>query len=128
MIGYFFDFKNFLRNPKAFIKSSHFRGIPITNRLTSGDNVIYLDTSPLIYIRNTPFTSISDFKTWLSTHNTIVYYILATPTSIEITDTTLISQLEAINNAKSYEGQTNIDVISNIGSLDIDVSYYQKGE
>lgn len=53
-------------------------------------------------------TTINDFKTWLSTHNTIVYYVLATPTDTEITDTTLISQLEAINNAISYEEQTNI--------------------
>ena len=33
---------------------------------------------------------------------------LANPTDTEIIDTTLISQLEAINNAISYEEQTNI--------------------
>lgn len=52
--------------------------------------------------------SLENFKTWLSTHNTTVYYVLATPTDTEITDTTLISQLEAISNALSYEEQTNI--------------------
>ena len=52
--------------------------------------------------------TVEAFKTWLSTYNTIVYYPLATPTNTEITDTTLISQLEAINNILSYEGQTNI--------------------
>ena len=36
------------------------------------------------------------FKTWLSTHNTIVYYVLETPTTEEITDSALINQLEAI--------------------------------
>lgn len=48
------------------------------------------------------------FKNWLSTHNTTAYYILATPTNEEITDTTLISQLNAIENAVSYDTQTNI--------------------
>ena len=51
---------------------------------------------------------LADFKTWLSTHNTIVYYVLATPTNTIITDTTLISQLDNIQGAMSYKGQTNI--------------------
>ena len=41
--------------------------------------------------------NLSNFKTWLSTHNTEVYYILATPTTTEITQTELINQLEAIS-------------------------------
>ena len=39
----------------------------------------------------------ADFKTWLSSHNTILYYVLPTPTNTEITDTTLISQLESLS-------------------------------
>ena len=53
-------------------------------------------------------STLEEWKTWLSTHNIIFYYPLATPTNTEITDTILISQLEAINNAISYEEQTNI--------------------
>ena len=54
-------------------------------------------------------TSVNDFKTWLTTHNTIIYYILATPTYTQITDTTLITQLNNLyNQIKSYKGQTNI--------------------
>ena len=52
------------------------------------------------------------FKTWLSTHNTIVYYVLSTPTYTEITDTELITQLNNWYNQKSIEGQTNISVTS----------------
>ena len=48
------------------------------------------------------------FKTWLSTHNTIVYYALGTPTDTQITDTTLITQLNNIKKAYSYDTQTNI--------------------
>ena len=52
--------------------------------------------------------SIDSFKNWLSTHNTIVYYVLATPTTTEITDTTLIEQLDNLEKAYSYDTQTNI--------------------
>lgn len=52
--------------------------------------------------------TINNFKTWLSTHNTTVYYVLATPTTTEITDTTLLEQLEELAGAKTYAGETNI--------------------
>lgn len=51
---------------------------------------------------------VANFKTWLSNNNVTVYYVLATPTHTEITDTTLISQLNAIEQALSYDEQTNI--------------------
>ena len=54
-------------------------------------------------------TSVNDFKTWLATHNTTIYYPLATSTGELITDTTLIEQLNNLyNQIKSYKGQTNI--------------------
>ena len=57
--------------------------------------------------------SINDFKTWLSTHNTIIYYPLSTPTYILLNDT-LQSQLEYIyNQMLAYKGQTNISQINN---------------
>lgn len=53
-------------------------------------------------------TTLVQFKEWLSTHNTSIYYVLATATDTEITDTTLIEQLNNILNAQSYDYQTNI--------------------
>lgn len=59
-----------------------------------------------IYLRNqnhvyfypqSSITTLADFKTWLSTHNTNLYYPLATPTDTKITDATLVGQLEAIH-------------------------------
>lgn len=62
-----------------------------------------------IIIRNDDTTTVNDFKTWLSTHNTIVWYQKSEYTDIPITDTTLINQLNDIyNNAHSYNGTTNI--------------------
>lgn len=66
-------------------------------------------------------TSLSQFKDWLSTHNTNVYYYLLTPTNTEITDTTLISQLEAIYNAPLYE-QTNITQTNNDLPMVLDIT------
>lgn len=52
-------------------------------------------------------------KTWLSTHNTEVYYILATPTNTEITYQPLIDQLNELEKAQSKENQTNISQVNN---------------
>lgn len=58
-------------------------------------------------------TSLVNANNWLKTHNTLVYYILATPVITEITDTTLINQLNNLKNAFSYNNQTNISQTNN---------------
>jgi len=40
---------------------------------------------PRLYIKNTDISSTSDLETWLSTHNTTVYYVRETPVITEIT-------------------------------------------
>ena len=50
---------------------------------------------------------LATFKTWLSTHNVILYYVLNTPTYTIITEQALISQLEALQNQRSING-TNV--------------------
>lgn len=57
--------------------------------------------------------NLSNFKTWLSTNNLTVYYILATPTTTEITETELINQLEAIS---VFTGTNNF-TISNLNNV-----------
>ncbi len=79
----------------------------IRNNLTSINNACATNGGELIFA-NKNITSVNDFKNWLSSNNVTVYYILATPTDTEITDTTLLSQLEALNNSYSYTEQTNI--------------------
>ena len=66
------------------------------------------DFNVYIWLSKSIADSVANLKTWLSTHNTIVYYILATPTEEEITNTTLIEQLEAISKAKSVKDKTYI--------------------
>ena len=55
--------------------------------------------------------AINSFKSWLASNNPIVYYILATPTTTEITDTELINQLESI---ELIEGINNISSNGNL--------------
>ena len=70
-------------------------------------------------------TTLEEWKEWLSTHNLILVQPLVTPTNTEITDTTLISQLEAIYNAISYYEQTNISGTSSGINPLFDVEAYQ---
>lgn len=56
---------------------------------------------------NTP--DLQGLTSWLSQNNIKVYFELATPTTTQITDSTLITQLEALyQNAQSYNGTTNV--------------------
>lgn len=48
-------------------------------------------------LRNTACSSASDYQTWLSNNNLILYYQLATATDIQITDATLVGQLNAVH-------------------------------
>ena len=67
----------------------------------------------LLIFRYDDITSVADWRTFLSTHNTQVYYVLATPTYTLLNDT-LQSQLEYIyNQMLAYKGQTNISQINN---------------
>ena len=60
-----------------------------------------------------PNMELADFKTWLQSNNMPIYYVMETPTYTEITDSTLISQLETLLKARSYLGQTNITQTNN---------------
>ena len=52
-------------------------------------------------------TTLEQWKTWLSTHNLILYQPLATPTYTQLSST-LQTELDALEMALSYQDQTNI--------------------
>ena len=71
-------------------------------------------------------TNVSEVQNWLNNqinngNAVVVRYALATPTDTEITDTTLISQLEAIYNAPLYE-ETNITQENNDLPMVLDIT------
>jgi len=66
-----------------------------------------------IFLKDENHSTTSSYKTWLSTHNTTVYYVLENPYLSLITDNTLINQLDTIEGAFSYEGTTNVSQENN---------------
>lgn len=102
------------------IVDNYFPSVDIAHRDLSAEQIFahYLNGVISITIKEDRLQGISSsstseekkraFNTWLSTHNVIIYYQTETPTTTQITDTTLINQLNALYNAMSYNGQTNI--------------------
>jgi hypothetical protein len=56
----------------------------------------------------------------------VVYYPLSTATDTQITDTTLISQLNALANATLYAGTNNIVVTGGLDGI-LELQYYRSG-
>ena len=78
------------------------------SQLNNGEFFIHDNiNSNAVIFRNTSYTTVADFKTWLSTHNTTVYYVLETPTYTLLNDT-LQTQLDNMQYALAYDTQTNI--------------------
>lgn len=65
---------------------------------------------------DTTITTVAQFNTWLASNPTTFYYALAEPVDEEITNETLISQLEALEQAHSYEGRTHVMALAATGN------------
>lgn len=68
-------------------------------------------------------TTATLFKEWLSTHNTQVYFKLATPTDTEITDQALITALENLQKVTTYKNVTNIFTVTTGENPTLEVVY-----
>ena len=84
-------------NQRGYLRSDRFQ-LYTTNGLFNLEvpayGICHRTSQNEIIIRYDGYTSASDFKTWLEDHNTTVYYAMETPVTTEITDSTLINQLE----------------------------------
>ena len=100
------------------ILSTHFKS---EYALTNG-SIFLSGSGNTITIMDNDFSNTNDFKNWLSSTDVIVYYAYVTPTNTLIEDTTLIDQLEAIKNAISRNGQTNISQTNNDMPFVLDLS------
>lgn len=70
-------------------------------------------TNPIrLFIRDALFNDMTaeQLRAWLTTHNIIAYYALATPTDTVITNQNLIAQLNALKQGGAEEGTTYIKV------------------
>ena len=97
---------------KITVIASAFATSESTNTLYS-NNIIGIGVNTLGTIScgfglSSNLTTLELANEWINNNNLEICYPLENILNTEITDTTLISQLEAIYNAMSYEGQTNI--------------------
>lgn len=106
-------------NPKTtdYISNRFIKGSSTSNRLVfvANNNKPYISLEDAITGINTSDTNtekINKLKTWLSSNNVSVVYELAEPIIEPITNTELISQLNALYYANSYNGTTNITITS----------------
>lgn len=60
-----------------------------------------------LYFSNNDW-SVNDFKTFITNNTVYIYNVLATATDTQITDSTLIGQLDALNSATLYTGTNSI--------------------
>ena len=97
-------------NPLGSCLSNYFKNASIGNSDTNKGFMLLSNTTNTcnMRIRTETEDTPTNFKAWVNDHNIIVYAPLLNATDIEITDTQLISQLEAIDNMYSYNGTTII--------------------
>lgn len=101
---------------------------------TKPDGSIAFITSPTtlrFYVKSTKFTDASgtELTTWLGTHNTTVYYALATATDTAITESALITQLDNLVSAELLSGVNNIMLVpanQPDGTMSIDYTTWDK--
>lgn len=81
----------------VLVKSNCFIGVSYADRTVSTNNITYGAQSNTLFIRNTPFDTATELQTFCSNNNPVFYYALKTPTDTQITDVTLIGQLNAVH-------------------------------
>lgn len=110
---------------------------PIATEVVQGNNVgisdhfmykwSYNSNTPCFYVYNqggqgrimliqSVASDSATFTSWLESNTPAVYYILATPTDTEITDSELVGQLNALLEGSLYKGLNNVFLIPSAGA------------
>ena len=91
--------------------SNYFKSVSTTTNVW-GDIKFGATNKNLIFYKGAiEKTDLAGFKTWLSTHNTIVYYQLATPTEIDLGEVDTLSTFKGVNNVSlDANMQTNMNL------------------
>lgn len=95
---------------KIQIMSTQFKGVANVDK-NDVECMIYTDSNVLFTVRNTTYTTQRAIQQGMNGQP--IYYALRTATNTEITDATLLSQLNAIDNAMAFETSTTISQVNN---------------
>lgn len=98
-------FSNYVKNQLVYC--NYYKGKQNQTGRTNFDIYTRYDISSLDILDNR-YSTLADFKTWLQSNNTRVYYAFANPTYTLIDNEELLNQLEAVSHAETQEGITNI--------------------
>ena len=113
---------NYYHNDDWLCYSEKYTGIANrTSMQTSGTYSDYTccfltSNTKRLYIFDDRFASANEFKAWIGSNNVNVYVVLNSPTITEITDTTLINQLNSIEFGKGVNNIT-IDSDNLLGTM-----------
>ena len=77
---------------------------------TTDDGFTFNSTGGVLRVRCGAEDTVENYKNFLVSHNLVVYYPLATPTDTEITDPTLLTQLDNLQQITQYK-HTYINLI-----------------
>lgn len=127
--GYTYGMQEALPVPVApsevLVISDHFSGIAYDDRAQNIPNSAYMaDWGKKLNIRNTSWATVADLKTWLASNNVSVYYVLATPTTTEITNEEVLEGLHSAAGLKLFPGQNNITDQTPNAQPTMTVQYY----
>ena len=86
----------------------------INNSLLDEEHFYVTATGITIFLPQTIATTIEELQTWLSTNNVVVYYVMFNAITTEITDETLLSQLNNVGKTLLFCG-----LIKNTGKISL---------
>lgn len=104
---------NFINGVNNISLSNYFVNSTIGNINSVDEQALTVINSKQLVMRvnKSIATTVVEFKTWLSTHNTTVYYELETPTEIDLGEVETLSTFKGINNVSLEANmQTNMSL------------------
>ena len=101
-----FNYSNGLLISDLFIYQNNVNSATTTEYIAKDGDAVRIG----IFKSRLNASTINDFKSWLSTHNTTVYYELKTPEEIDLEKTLSIKTHKGINNMFYFSLETEMDV------------------
>lgn len=114
------------------IKNESIRGIAISNYFNYTQTadayvgLIFTLNGSIYMYPDSSISTVEQFKTWLSTHNTTIYVPIE-ETLEEITDSELIEQFNALDKFKTFEGSNTIYSTADLPPI-LDLTYYRSNK
>ena len=108
-------------NANICAMSNKFVGVSYDNRtsLPTGYRIFIAEGTgagsvTLRFPNNSNIDTLQEVKDFVDSNEIIAYYVASSPNDIEITNTSLIEQLNNLEKLMSYNGTTNISVSGNL--------------